>query len=156
MVSLVQVTEKERELLFNLQQKYLYEMTNYYDNPIDEKGNITYGYFEEYFHDPRRFAYLLYAEDELCGFVMINPYSYFKDPDVNVMAEFTVFPQYRCRHIGSEAVYRILSKHPGKWEIKFHHDNHAAANFWRKNTLAYFPEERAFGKDETVLLFHVR
>ena len=154
MVDLVQVTEKDRELLFNLQQKYLYEMTNYYDNPIDEKGNITYGYFDEYFTDPKRIAYLIYADEKLCGFVMINPYSYFGYPDTLVMAEFTIFPQFRSRHIGSEAVFRIFGRHPGRWEIKFNKRNHAAANFWRKNTLACFPEERALNQEETVLLFH--
>ena len=42
---------------------------------MDEKGNYHYGHFDEYFSDPKRVAYLLYDENTLVGFAMLNPYS---------------------------------------------------------------------------------
>ena len=72
MVRLVTAIEKDRDLLWNINQKYLYEMTNYYDDTMDEHGNYHYGHFEEYFSDPKRTAYLLYDEDTLIGFAMIK------------------------------------------------------------------------------------
>lgn len=53
MISLQTVKEKNRDLLWNINQKYLYEMTNFYDDSMDENGNYHYGHFEEYFSDPR-------------------------------------------------------------------------------------------------------
>ncbi len=43
MLRLQTVQEKDRELLWNINQKYLYEMTGFYDDPMDEKGNYHYG-----------------------------------------------------------------------------------------------------------------
>ena len=56
MTELVRVRPEDRELLWNINQKYLYEMTNFYDDPMDEAGNLHYGHFEEYFRDPDRRA----------------------------------------------------------------------------------------------------
>ena len=50
MITLVRVTQKDRDLLWNINQKYLYEMTNFYNDPMDEKGNYHYGYFDDYFN----------------------------------------------------------------------------------------------------------
>ena len=72
MIRLVTALEKDRDLLWNINQKYLYEMTNYYDDTMDENGNYHYGHFDEYFSDSKRTAYLLYDEDTLIGFAMLN------------------------------------------------------------------------------------
>ena len=54
MLRLQTVQAKDRDLLRNINQKYLYEMTSYYDDPMDENGNYHYGHFDDYFLDPRR------------------------------------------------------------------------------------------------------
>lgn len=68
MINLQIARNEDRTLLWNINQKYLYEMTQYYDDPMDENGNFHYGHFEEYFSDPNRTAYLLYDDDNLVGF----------------------------------------------------------------------------------------
>ena len=45
MVRLVTAIEKDRDLLWNINQKYLYEMTNYYDDTMDEHGNYDKSLF---------------------------------------------------------------------------------------------------------------
>ena len=67
-MELVAVKKEDRELLYNLNQKYLYEMTNFYDDELDALGNLHYGYFDAYFTDPQRKAFFLYEESELVGF----------------------------------------------------------------------------------------
>lgn len=37
MLRLEVVQAKDKDLLWNINQKYLYEMTNFYDDPMDEK-----------------------------------------------------------------------------------------------------------------------
>ena len=153
MVRLVTAIEKDRDLLWNINQKYLYEMTNYYDDTMDEHGNYHYGHFEEYFSDPKRTAYLLYDEDTLIGFAMINPYSCIgKSPDYT-MAEFTVFPSYRRKHLALNVVNAILKKNPGQWEIKYNEKKLAAKHLWNKVSAAYSPEVFHLNDEETVLLF---
>ncbi len=155
MIELVKVQARDRELLWNINQKYLYEMTNFYNDKMDEAGNYHYGHFEEYFTDPRREALLIRHEGTLIGFAMIIPYSYFDETPDHVMAEFTVFPAFRKRHLAEETVRSIFSLYPGRWEIKYNENNAPAKALWEKVTAAYCPVRRSYSAVETVLCFKV-
>ncbi len=152
-VRIAEVGETDRELLWNINQKYLYEMTNYYPDELDERGNLHYGHFGEYFKDPERKAFFIYEGGTLAGFAMINPYSYINgDPDY-VLAEFTVFPSYRGRRIATRAVGLIFDRFEGRWEIKYNEKNKPAANLWNKVTERFRPEKTRLNESETVLSF---
>lgn len=69
------------------------------------------------------------------------------------MAEFTIFPACRRKHLASEAVKTILEKHLGKWEIKYNEKNTAAKKFWNRITSGYSPEKTRLNEEETVLSF---
>ena len=71
---ILQVTDKYYKY-WNINQKYLYEMTMFYPDEMDEAGNLHYGHFEEYFTDPKRSAYFIDNNDVLVGFAMLCPYS---------------------------------------------------------------------------------
>ena len=62
MIQLVHASPENRDLLWNIHQKYLYEMTNYYDNEMDDQGNYPYKYFNAYFEEPERKALLIYND----------------------------------------------------------------------------------------------
>ncbi|MBR4613524.1 MAG: hypothetical protein IKO40_12510 [Kiritimatiellae bacterium] len=51
MILLQPVQPTDRDLLWNINQKYLYEMTMFYPDEMDEAGNLHYGHFKEYFTD---------------------------------------------------------------------------------------------------------
>ncbi len=155
MIRLQTVQKKDRDLLWNINQKYLYEMTNFYDDPMDESGNYHYGHFEEYFTDPKRTAYYIYHDESLIGFAFLCPYSNIdQDPDYT-MAEFTIFPAYRREHYALDAAKLILSKHPGRWEIKYNGKNNGAKKLWNILAKPYQPEIYHLNEEETVIAFHV-
>ncbi len=156
MVTLKEVRPEDRELLYNINQKYLYEMTNFYDDPMDGAGNYHYGYFDEYFTDPERKAFFIFSDERLAGFAMVNPYSFTGREADRVMAEFTVFPAFRRRGIASKAAGLMISSFPGRWEIKYSTKNAAAAALWTGLTAKYGPETVETGEFERVLVFTVR
>ena len=156
MIELRKVREEDRELLWNVNQKYLYEMTRFYDDPMDEKGNYHYGHFDEYFTDPQRIAYFLYTGKALAGFAMLCPVSYLGREIDFAMAEFTVFPSFRGRHYALEAAGLILEKHRGSWEIKYSEQNAAAKRLWTRVTAPYSPGKVSLGEEGTVLVFSNR
>ena len=51
MIRLQPVQPHDRDLPRNINQKYLYEMTMFYQDEMDEAGNLHYGHFKEYFTD---------------------------------------------------------------------------------------------------------
>ena len=155
MLRLEVVQAKDRDLLWNINQKYLYEMTNFYDDPMDENGNYRYGHFDDYFSDPKRVAYFIYNDDILVGFAMLCPYSNINQEPDYTMAEFTIFPSFRRKHFALDIAKLILARHPGKWEIKFNERNSGAKKLWSTVAALYEPEEHHLNEEETVLLFYV-
>lgn len=153
MMTLRAVQPGERQKLWNIFQKYLYEMTNYYDDPMDEDGNYHYGYFDAYFEEPDREALFLYDGSDLVGFAMLNRHSYFGNETDHVLAEFTIFPAYRRRRLGSEAVKLLFARYPGSWEIKYNNRNTGAKALWTAVTQPYSPQAVPYSEDETVLSF---
>jgi predicted acetyltransferase len=153
MIRLMTVSSEQRTLLWNIHQKYLYEMTNYYDNEMDSEGNYHYGYFDSYFTDPRRTALLIYRDQTLAGFAMINPYSYVREHPDHVLAEFTVFPGFRRQHLAKAAAEQILEMFPGRWEIKYNEKNTAARNLWNQIAAQYQPRICRYSDTEMVLCF---
>lgn len=153
-MKLVAVKPQDRELLWNINQKYLYEMTNFYDDEMDTLGNLNYGYFDAYFTDPKRKAFFLFDEKQvLVGFAMIHPYSNLNEKPDYVLADFTVFPVYRRKHLAEKAAEMIFERFKGCWEIKFNEKNIAAKTLWNKATEQYFPKVTRLNDTETVLSF---
>ena len=153
MLTLHPITQADRERFWNINQKYLYEMTLYYPDEMDEKGVLHYGYFDQYFVDAKRKAYFIYNDETLVGFVMINPYSVLGGNPDYTMAEFTIFPAFRRNGFGFEAATLFLSTFKGKWEIKFNEKNIGAKKFWTKITEKYNPKIHHLNEMETVLEF---
>ncbi len=152
-MELVAVRPEDRELLRNINQKYLYEMTNFYDDEMDEKGNLHYGYFDAYFTDPKRKAFFLYEEKTLVGFAMIHPYSNLGERPDYVLAEFTVFPMYRRKHLAIRAAELIFTGFQGRWEVKYNEKNAAAKALRNRATAQYHPDRTRLNETETVLSF---
>ena len=153
MIRLQVVREEDRDLLWNINQKYLYEMTLYYPDPMDENGNYHYGHFNEYFTDPRREAVFLYDNETMVGFAMLCPYSNIGNNPDYTMAEFTIFPTYRRNHYALEAANMILTGHQGCWEIKYNEKNAAAKKLWTAVTAPYHPAIHHLNEEETVFEF---
>lgn len=153
MITLKPVEQADRTRLWNVFQKYYYEMSPYYDLRMDPSGCYEYRYFDSYFKENGRAAYFIYDGEAFIGFSMINDYSCLGDRIDHAVAEFTVFPRYRRGHRAEEAARSIFRLHPGRWEIKFSDRNLPAAAFWRKITEQYTPQETPLGGNETVLSF---
>ena len=153
MIRLQAVRKEDRDLLWNINQKYLYEMTMYYSDPMDENGNYHYGHFDEYFTDPRREAFFLYNDNTMVGFAMLSPYSNIGKNSDYTMAEFTIFPTYRRKHYALEAANLLLANHPGHWEIKYNEKNAGAKKLWTAVTAPYHPAIHHLNEEETVFEF---
>lgn len=155
-IHLQPVSKDDRQTLWHLLQKYLYELSLYYDDIIpDENGIIDTPYFEEYFTEEDRSAYFIYHENERIGFAMINRHSEIgEDPDAAI-AEFTILPHWRGRGLGESAAAAVLATKTGLWELKYSPKNRAAKTFWNKVTEQYSPSVHPLGVEDEVLLFRV-
>ena len=63
MVYIKRVGKDKRKALFNVIQKYLYEMSKYYGDEMDEDGVYEYRYLPLYFEDSDRSVYFIYDDE---------------------------------------------------------------------------------------------
>ena len=97
----------------------------------------------------------IYDDEVLIGFAMINNYSCLGHRIDHAIAEFTIFPSYRKKHLGMRSVRKIFERYPGRWEIKYGTMNKAAAALWTKAAEPYGPLVSPYGGAESVLSFVV-
>ena len=156
-MNLKHVTSEDRTYLFNVLQKYLYELSAYYQDEPDKEGNIAYDWFDSYFEDdPEREAFLLVEGAKTVGFLLINTFSDLDEDIDHAVAELTIYPPFRSRGLATKAVRELFSSRPGRWELTYQNSNDAAATFWGHMTRPYAPELTQINPGETILSFEVR
>jgi len=130
-VQLERVTAETRQTLWNLLQYLLFETSPSGKNVANEDGSFTYKYFDNYFTNSDREAYLIKSETgELMGFVMINQYLQ-KVKTGHSIAEFLILPRFRRNGIGREVAKRCFAMYPGNWEIGPADGSEPAYKFWK-------------------------
>lgn len=153
-VYLIKVNDDQRDLLWNILQKYLYELSQYYNFEIDNNGNIYYKYFDAYFENEAcREAFLFYHNNKLIGFSMINSHSPNGEAIDHFVGEFTVFPQYRNSGLSTKAAKALFKNRKGIWQLKYSYKNQRAAKFWNKIILDYVLVDKIVCGDEVLLTF---
>ncbi len=155
-VKLVPVEMKDKELLWKLLQKYIFEMTEFYPDSIGMDGDYGYQNYEAYFKEgvSDRFAKLIIADEELAGFIMVNKHAFTEELIDYAIAEFSVFPKFRGTGVAKEAFCKLIENRAGTWQLKYLPDNERGARFWCKMTNRLDSREIEL-EEERVLLFYV-
>lgn len=139
--------EADRDLLFRLLQYSLYEESAHDGNEIGEDGLFAYPWFDGYFTDADREAYLIRSgEGKLLGFAMVNAAE-----SGHSVAEFLVLPQYRRTGVGRAAAWACFAAHPGAWEVSPSFGDRGAYRFWERTIAGWTGEPVRF--EEDVFLF---
>ena len=86
---------------------------------------------------------------------MLCPYSNIDQEPDYTMAEYTIFPCFRRNHFALDTAEIILTRHPGKCEIKYNEKNSSAKKLWNTVAAPYKPAAYHLNEDETVLSFNV-
>lgn len=131
MVSLIEAGENEKTALFNLFEKYFYEFSQWEKDDVEDDGLYHYEWLDCYFTEENRFPCLIKVDGKLAGFVLISDYPEVpEEPTDFCLSEFFVMHKYRRCGVGRQAVFRVLDKHHGKWQLKCHPHNIASVKFW--------------------------
>jgi len=153
MVRLVQVKKEQEQILFNLLQKYIYEMSVYYGESPDAQGIYPYPYLPYYFTEPARQAFFICDGDTRVGFTMINTHSFTDEKVDSCIAEFTIFPAYRKNGYALEAVRELTKLRPGTWQLKYLPKNKPGMLLWQKVKESYGGSETVLEDGEIVISF---
>lgn len=90
----------EKQIIANLFQLYNYEFSEYYLNDVNENGLFpNYKYLDFYYTEKDRNLYIVFVDQKISGFFMMNRYPTFLTEGINCIAEFFVLKKYRKKDI---------------------------------------------------------
>lgn len=121
---------KEKEILRNLLEKYLYEFSQWDGHDVNALGLYGYDYLDEYWTAKNRWAFFIHADGKLAGFAMVNDYPEVDEETDYTLSEFFVLHKYRRCGVGSEAAKQIFARFKGRWRLMRHPANLASVYFW--------------------------
>ena len=149
---LVQTARPEdRPVLEHLMQLYLYDFSEFERVDVNKSGLYEYKYLESYWEEEHRHPFLIYVDEHIAGFVLVNKVVFLPENEgANSIAEFFVMRKYRRAGVGKQVAVRIFDIFPGKWEVQETRHNLPAQKFWRKIIAEYtngrFSESRPADK----------
>jgi len=146
-ISLEPVKIEEKQILKNLGELYIYELSQH--SPIDVDDLGLYDDFDDldlYWTEEGRHPFFIRVDNKLAGFVLVFDGRQIEEIETNYsIDEFFIMYQYKRKGIGKHCARYIFDKFKGKWQIWFHPKNEAAKIFWT-NTIAEYTK----GKFETI------
>ena len=129
-VEMQRVALDEKPVLANLLQLYLHDHSEFDGYSIGEDGLYFYRYFDHYWIEEGRHAFLIRVDGEIAGFAMIRDAT--NTGDTHSIAEFLVLRKFRRRGVGTEVVKRVFDSFPGRWKVQQQPFNLSAQAFWRR------------------------
>jgi len=131
-VEIKEATLQQKPLLERLMRSYLQYFAALKGDDLDRDAVFEYKYIDFYWTDASRSAFLIYADDQVAGFALVNCHTYLCDEgEAKAVAEFFILEQHRRKGIGKKAAFTIFDKFPGKWEIRQTSSNVIGQRFWR-------------------------
>jgi predicted acetyltransferase len=125
-VEVQEAGEDDRAVVRRLLQLYHYDFSEIDGSDVDPHGEYLHRYFDEYWIDPDRKAFLFRVDGAWAGLALI----FVGEP--HDVAEFFVMCKYRRHGVGIKAAALLFDRFPGCWTVRQQRLNPAATAFWRK------------------------
>ncbi|RCX21428.1 putative acetyltransferase [Fontibacillus phaseoli] len=144
-LQLSEIGVSEKELFFNLYNLYLYELSSYTGEDVREDGKFDLGNTHLYLEKQALIPYLIRADEQIAGFVLICSPPYTPNEEEYSIQELFLLKKFRGRNLAAETVSQVFHLHPGTYHVEQLENNFAAVRFWKKlyaNLKISFVEER--------------
>lgn len=137
---MIEATTDERSVVRRLLQLYHYDFSELDGSDVDPHGEFLHRYFDEYWIDTDRKAFLFRVGGAWAGLALV----FTGEP--HDVAEFFVMRKYRRRGVGGRAAVSLFQRFPGTWTVRQQLANPGATAFWRKAIPYPFDESEQAGE----------
>lgn len=129
-ISLIRITEKEKETFRNLIQLFAYDFSELNGMDVDDNGLYPeLPDMEDYYTKSEYVSFFVKVNGKLAGLAIIK---LMEDENINYLRHFFILRKYRRLKVGQNAVHMIFDSFPGKWRVSQFDFNEPAISFWRK------------------------
>jgi predicted acetyltransferase len=131
-IQIIQARSDQQTTLAQLLEFYTYDLSGIFNLDLNDNGHFTYESLPLYWTDPNRIPFLIWVDQKLAGFALIQKGSPTDSaPDIWDVAEFFVLRKFRRAGAGQTAANWIWSNYPGSWQVRVLATNQNAIDFWQ-------------------------
>ena len=135
-VSVTRAAPAQAPVIQNLMQLYTHDFSEFWGGTsrgdLNAQGLFDAYPLDQYWSSANWSAMLIWCDEVLTGFSLVNDRTHSGLPAHRNMAEFFILRKHRGRGGGRIAAELIFSLHPGLWEVAVTRKNLRAQQFWRK------------------------
>lgn len=141
-IEIKKVESKDKSVLQNLFQLYMHDITKDLPMDVTSHGLFEYNEIDEYFTQEGHYAYFIYVDENIAGFVMIDNSFMVLDAkeDCYDLSEMLILNAYKGKGIGKKVAFEIFDMHRGDWEVKPIPRSESADLFWERVISKYTNE----------------
>lgn len=135
-VSVTRAAPAQAPVIQNLMQLYTHDFSEFWGGTsrgdLNAQGLFDAYPLDEYWSLANWSAMLIWCDQVLAGFSLVNDQTHSGLPANRNMAEFFILRKHRGRGGSRIAAEAIFSLHPGLWEVAVTRKNARAQHFWLK------------------------
>ncbi|MGL4604304.1 MAG: GNAT family N-acetyltransferase [Iodobacter sp.] len=125
----------ERPVLFRMPELYQHDLSDVWDQDIDEHGEYGYS-LDQYWSDSAQKPYVILVKSKYAGLALVN--GAIKAPGGQYWLEqYFIIKNYRRTGLGRAAATRFFDSRPGQWQVGQMPLNLPAQVFWRATINGY-------------------
>lgn len=150
-IEIIPASLEQQPILANLFQLYAHDFSEFHAVELGPDGRFTYIDLPLYWCEPHRRPFLITADGQLAGFILLKRGSAVSaDKNLWDVVEFFIVRGMRRRGIGTQIAHKVWKQFPGPWEVRVLEKNAAASRFWEQAIKKFTGEKvhpRSFEKD---------
>src|SRR5712664_1258676 len=132
-IEVLPATTEQQPVLANLLDLYAHDFSEFSDLKIGVEGRFGYEPLPLYWRESNRFPFLVRANGDLAGFVLVQQGSQVSGAgEIWDVAEFFVLRGYRRHGVGLRVAHDVWSMFTGSWEVRVTDKNLVARAFWQR------------------------
>lgn len=132
-IEVLPATTEQEPVLANLIELYAHDFSEFSDLKIGADGRFGYEPLPLYWRESNRFPFLVRANGDLAGFVLVQQGSQVSGAaEIWDVAEFFVLRGYRRHGVGVRVAHDVWRMFTGRWEVRVTENNSVARTFWQR------------------------
>jgi predicted acetyltransferase len=148
----------QQSVVAQLMELYIYDFAQVLGLDLGDNGRYGYEYLPLYWREPHRFPFLIWIDQKLAGFALIQQGSPIEsDASIWDVSEFFILRKFRRMGAGQEAAHWIWNNFPGRWQVRVLATHQNASDFWKEAvtsfTVATKPPSKRRVKEKDWLIY---
>lgn len=155
---LKQIDNQNLNILENLFQLYIHDISRELPWDCNDGGVFEAYSLKDWLENKENFGYLIYVEDKLAGFVMVDrEFKVLTDQSTAYnLSEIFVLNNYKGKGLASKVVKQVFDMYKGNWECRPVPKSISALTFWEKvfaNNFQYNVTKHEWKEDRFAFTF---